>query len=435
MSQATDQLFALVDVNNMYVSCERVFNPRLVGRPVVVLSNNDGCAVARSAEVKALGVKMGTPWFQMAELAREHGIIGLSSNYPLYGDMSNRFMDILRGYSPNIEVYSIDESFVSLAGNLMHWKTPAEMGQHIRARIDQWIGLPVCVGIGTSKTQAKLANHIAKKFPLFDSVCDFSTMSPARMRWLFDRIDVSEVWGVGRRIGVKLQPLGIHTVQQLKDASPSDIRSRFGVVMERTVQELRGLSCLALEEVEPPRNEIGSSRSFGSKVFGMEDLSQAVATYTARATEKLRARQLFCGAVHVFLQTDRFRPDEPQYSNGLTIPLQQPSDDLRIFTAVALRALEDIFREGFRYKRAGVQLRDLRTSRLSQGNLFDEPASGNGKGSERIMAALDAINQRYGKDSVQLGAAGIEKRWRTRCENRSPRYTTRWDELPVAHAN
>jgi len=433
MSDASSLVFALVDVNNMYVSCERAFNPRLRDRPVVVLSNNDGCCVARSNEVKALGVKMGTPWFQMKDLVRQHGIIGLSSNYTLYGDMSNRIMTILRSYSPNVEVYSIDESFLSLNGLGGLWASPTAMGQDIRGRILQWTSLPVCVGIGSSKTLAKLANHVAKKFPLFESVCDFTTMSAARMRWLFVRIDVGEVWGVGRRIAAKLHDMGIHTVQDLKDASPRDIRARFGVVMERTCQELRGLSCLALEEVTPPRQEIVSSRSFGAMAVSLAELEEAVSTYIARAGEKLRAQRSVCGAVHVFVQTNPFRQQDPQYSNGLTVPLIEPTDDNRILAGAALQGLALIYREGFQYKKAGVMLMNLAPNTIRQGTLFDSPRER--ENSVRVMAALDALNQRFGRDAVHLGSAGLAPRWAMRAENKTPCYTTRWDELPKALAN
>lgn len=432
MSDASSQVFALVDVNNMYVSCERAFNPRLRDRPVVVLSNNDGCCVARSNEVKALSVKMGTPWFQLKDLVRQHGIVGLSSNYTLYGDMSNRIMTILRTYSPNVEVYSIDEAFVSLNGLASLWESPTAMGQDIRARILQWTSLPVCVGIGSSKTLAKLANHVAKKFPLFDSVCDFTTMSEARMRWLLVRIEVGEVWGVGRRIAAKLHDMGIHTVQDLKEASPRDIRTRFGVVMERTTQELRGLSCLALEEVVPPRQEIVSSKSFGAMAVSLAELEEAVSTYIARAGEKLRAQRSVCGAVHVFVQTNPFRQD-PQYSNGLTVPLIEPTDDNRILAGAALQGLATIYRDGFQYKKAGVMLMDLGPDTARQGMLFDAPRAR--ENSVKVMAALDALNQRFGRDVVHLGSAGLAPRWAMRADNKTPCYTTRWDELPKALAN
>lgn len=433
MADHTTQLFALVDVNNMYVSCERAFNPRLHNRPVVVLSNNDGCAVARSNEVKALGVKMGTPWYQMQDLARQHGIIGLSSNYTLYGDMSNRIMTILRSYSPNVEVYSIDESFLSLNGLAGMWASPTVMGQDIRTRILQWTSLPVCVGLGNSKTQAKLANHVAKKFPLFDSVCDFTTMSAARMRWLLVRIDVDEVWGVGRRIAAKLHDMGIHTVQQLKEASPRTMRAHFGVVMERTCQELRGRSCLALEQVAPARKQIVSSKSFGAMAIDIGELEEAVSTYIARASEKLRAQRSVCGAVHVFVQTNRFRQQDLQYSNGVTVPLIEPTDDSRILTGAALQALEVIFREGYQYKKAGVMLMDLTPNTSHQATLFDAP--GIREHSVRVMAAFDALNQRFGRDCVRLGSTGLAPRWAMRAENKTPCYTTRWDELPKAYAN
>lgn len=432
MSNPHKQLFALVDVNNMYVSCERAFNPKLQGRPVVVLSNNDGCAVARSNEVKALGVKMGTPWFQMKDLARQHGIIGLSSNYTLYGDMSNRIMTILRTYSPHVEVYSIDESFLSLNGMGELWESPTMMGQDIRKRILQWTSLPVCVGVGASKTQAKLANHIAKKFLLFDSVCDLTTMSAARMRWLFVRIDVGEVWGVGRRIAAKLNGMGIHTVQDLKDASPRDIRASCGVVMERTCQELRGLSCLVLEEIAPPRKEIVSSKSFGTMAISIEELEEAVSTYIARAADKLRGQDSLCGAVHVFVHTNLFREQDPQYSNGLTVPLIAPTDDNRILAAAALRGLALIYREGYQYKKAGVMLMDLRANTVSQGMLFD--AQPPREKSARIMATLDALNQRFGRDTLHIGSAGLVQRWAMKAENKTPCYTTRWDELPKVYA-
>ena len=432
MGDPTKQIFALVDVNNMYVSCERAFNPRLRDRPVVVLSNNDGCAVARSNEVKALGVPMGAPWFQMRDLARQHGIVGLSSNYTLYADMSNRIMTILRTYSPHVEVYSIDESFLSLNGLGGLWASPTVMGQDIRAKVAQWTSLPVCVGIGQSKTLAKLANHVAKKFPLFDSVADFSTMSDARTAWLLERIDVGEVWGVGRRISAKLRAMGINTVQDLKDAPPGTMRAHFGVVLERTCNELRGISCLELEEVAPPRKEIVSSRSFGTMVMTCAELGESISTYAARAGEKLRGQRSLCGAVHVFVQTNRFREKDEQYSNGISIPLVEPSADNRVLAGAALHGLGMIFREGFKYKKAGIMLMDLQPDTQRQGVLFD--ADPDRARSVRAMAALDALNERFGRDTVHLGSAGLVRRWAMLSENRTPRYTTNWMELPKVKA-
>lgn len=427
------QVFALVDVNNMYVSCERAFNPMLRDRPVVVLSNNDGCAVARSNEVKALGVKMGAPWFQMRDLAREHGIVGLSSNYTLYGDMSNRMVSILRTYSPHVEVYSIDESFLGLGGMDGLWPSRTVMGQDIRARIQQWLALPVCVGIGSSKTLAKLANHVAKKFPLFEGVCDFTTMSDARLHWLLSRIDVGEVWGVGRRIGAKLHDMGIGTVQALKDAGPRDMRSHFGVVMERTCSELRGQSCLALEELAPARKEIVSSRSFGQMVATLDELAEAVSLYVARATEKLRGQSSVCGAIHVFVQTNRFRERDPQYANGVTIPFPAPTDDTRALASAAIFGLRKIYRSGYLYKKAGVMLMDLAPNTVHQGTLFS--ATPSREAAAKVMAAMDALNKRYGRDTLHLASAGLGHRWATRAETRTPKYTTDWNELPTVRAN
>jgi DNA polymerase V len=432
MRAATNQIFALVDVNNMYVSCERAFNPRLQGRPVVVLSNNDGCAVARSNEVKELGVKMGAPWHHLQDLARQHGITGLSSNYTLYADMSNRIMTILRTYSPNVEVYSIDESFLNLAGMGGLWTKPTVMGQHIRATILQWTALPVCVGIGASKTLAKLANHVGKKFPLFDGVCDFTTMSVARERWLLERIAVGEVWGVGRRISAKLEAMGITTVQMLKEAQPRDIRAHFGVVMERTCNELRGLSCLALEEISPRRQEIVSSRSFGELVTNIDDLAEAVSMYVARGSEKLRSQQSLCGAIHIFIQTNPFRQQDEQYSNGLTIPFAEPTDDTRVLSGAALQGLRSIYRTGYHYKKAGVMLMNISPNSVIQRALFAGPKPR--EQTEKVMAALDSINRRYGRDTLMLGSAGTGGRWVMKAGNRTPKYTTRWTDLPKVHA-
>jgi DNA polymerase V len=427
------QVFALVDVNNMYVSCERAFNPKLRDRPIVVLSNNDGCAVARSNEVKALGVKMGAPWFQMRDLARQHGIVGLSSNYTLYGDMSNRMVSILRTYSPNVEVYSIDESFLGISGMDNLWASRTVMGQDIRARIQRWMGLPVCVGIGSSKTLAKLANHVAKKFPLFDGVCDFTTMSDARLHWLLSRIDVGQVWGVGQRIGAKLHDMDIGTVQALKDTAPRDMRLHFGVVMERTCSELRGQSCLALEELAPARKEIVSSRSFGQMVATFDELAEAVSLYVSRAAEKLRGQSSVCGAIHVFVQTNRFRECDLQYSNGVTIPFPDPTADTRVLACAAIFGLRKIFRDGYLYKKAGVMLMDLAPDTVHQQTLFSSAPSM--QTAVKVMAAMDALNSRYGRDALHLASAGLGHRWATLAQNRTQKYTTDWNELPTVRAN
>ena len=422
--------FALVDVNNFYVSCERVFNPNLENTPLVVLSNNDGCAVARSNEVKALGVKMGTPWFKMKDLARQHGILAFSSNYTLYGDMSNRVATILGDFSPDIEVYSIDESFLRVETVAHLYGGAVAMGQQMRERIRLWTGLPVCVGIAPTKTLAKFANHLAKKNSVFEGVCDLHSMTrPERLAWMYG-IEVGEVWGVGRRIAKRLETMGIGTVLDLRNASPKEIRAQFGVVMERTCNELRGISCLELEDVVPPKQQIMSSRSFGTPVESIGELREAVATYLARAAEKLRCQGSVSAAVYVFVQTNRFKMDEPQYSCGVTVPLVDATDDTIMLTRAAFQGLAAIYRQGFRYKKAGVMLTLLSEKAYRQETLFDNPTSR--AKSTQLMAVMDAINREFGQDTLRSGASGVAQRWATRSGNRSPRYTTRWDELPVA---
>lgn len=422
-------LFALVDCNNFYVSCERVFNPKLEGRPVVVLSNNDGCAVARSNEVKALGVPMAAPWFMLQDLAKKHGIVALSSNYTLYGDMSNRVTQILRSYAPQVEVYSIDESFLQLDGLLGLYGSYEEMGQSIREQVRMWTGIPVCVGTGApSKTLAKLANHIAKKRPEFNGVCDLSALSERELRAYLASIDVDEVWGVGRRLAPRLQAMGIKSVDDLRCADAKQLRARFGVVMERTIAELQGASCLALEEVAPAKQQIVSSRAFGSMVTTYRELEEAVSTYAARAGEKLRRQASTCAAVHVFVETNRFREDLPQYNNAMTVPLTVASDDTRKLTAAALWGLKRIYRPGYQYKKAGVMLMELASAGVQQLSILAEPDPK----SEKIMHVMDAINAEYGRNTLALGSAGFEKPWSTLFQNRTPRYTTRWEELPKA---
>ena len=313
---------ALIDVNNFYVSCERVFNPKLIGRPVVVLSNNDGCAVARSNEVKALGVGMGAPWFKFKDLAKQHGIIALSSNYALYADMSNRVMSILSAFSPDQEVYSIDESFLDLTG--FQSRDLNQYGQQMRKRILKWTGLPVCVGIGSTKTLSKLANHCAKKQPVFNGVCNFNTMSLESFEGLLSQIEVGEIWGVGRKLAPKLQALGFHTVLDLKRANPERLRRQFSVVMEKTIRELNGTVCIELEEIAPAKQQIISSRSFGYPVRDYNSLAESITLYMSRAAEKLRKQHCYAGSVYVYIRTSPFKPDDPFYSNGMTIPLPSP---------------------------------------------------------------------------------------------------------------
>ena len=363
---------ALVDGNNFYVSCERVFDPKLEGRPIVVLSNNDGCAVARSAEVKALGVKMGAPWFKLRELARMHGILALSSNYALYADMSNRMMGVLGQFSPDQEIYSIDECFLGLDG--FRHVDLAKYGQRMRQRVKQWTGLPVCVGIAETKTLAKLANHCAKKnLAGTDGVCDFGLLDESELSSVFSAIEVGEIWGVGRKLSEQLSNRGITTVDALKKADAKALRREFSVVMERTVTELNGTPCLSLEDAAPNKQQIISSRSFGHYVYDLEPLGEAVATYIARAAEKLRSQGSLAGMVHVYIRTNPHKPDTPQYQRGLTVPLTNASDDTLLLTRAALWGLRRIYLPGYAYQKAGVALLNLSHSGKPQMDLFSKP--------------------------------------------------------------
>ncbi|NOU24098.1 MAG: Y-family DNA polymerase [Methylotenera sp.] len=418
---------ALIDVNNFYVSCERVFNPKLIGKPVVVLSNNDGCAVARSNEVKALGVGMGAPWFKFKDLAKQHGIIGLSSNYALYADMSNRVMSILRQYSPDQEIYSIDESFLDLTG--FQSRDLIQYGQDMRKRILKWTGLPVCVGIGSTKTLSKLANHCAKKRPVFNSVCNFNTMPPKDLDDLLGQVEVGEIWGVGRKLAPKLQALGFNTVLDLKRANPERLRQQFSVVMEKTIRELNGTVCIELEEISPAKKQIISSRSFGYPVRDYNSLAESITLYMSRAAEKLRNQQSFAGSVYVYIRTSPFKPDDPFYSNGLTIPLSSPTNDTRQLVNVALWGLKQIYRPNYSYAKAGVMLGEIVQEQGVQTDLFTQIQTS--PKSTALMTAMDNINRKMGKESIKLASEGFKRPWKMKQGNKSPSYTTRWQDVPT----
>lgn len=423
-------LFALVDVNNFYVSCERVFDPSLEGKPVVVLSNNDGCAVARSAEAKALGVPMGMPWFQVRDMAKKFGteIVGLSSNYALYGDMSNRVVTVLQEFSPDTEVYSIDESFLRVERVLGLHPSATALGTLIRSRVYRWTGLPVCVGFGASKTLAKIANHIAKKRPEFAGVCDLTALASDAKRTILASVEVNEVWGVGRRIGTRLRDQGIKTVQDLIDTPPSALRQQFGVVMERTGNELRGMPCLQLDEVAP-KKQIIASRSFGKMVDTYDGLSQSVSTHVARAAEKLRRQESLTAAVQVFAWSNQFRRELTQYSGSMVVPLSRPTDDTLVLTRAVLFGLKRVYRPNILFKKAGVMLLGLSSRHVQQAEIFDLTEAQKAK-SAALMRTMDRINLVYGRETIRLASTGYDRPWAMVAERRTPRYTTRWDELP-----
>lgn len=417
-------VFALIDCNNFYASCEKLFRPDLKHTPIVVLSNNDGCVVARSKEAKALGIKMGVPMFQIQDEIKQHGIVCFSSNYALYADLSNRVMTILEEEAPRLEVYSIDEAFMDLTG-VGHVTDLLTFGKQIKAKVDQWTGITVGVGIAPTKTLAKLANHAAKKYPATGSVVNL--MDPDRQKRLLALVDVSDVWGVGRRTTAKLKVRGIHTALDLANADPKSIRSEFSVVLERTVRELNGVSCLDLELVRPTKQQIICSRSFGHKVTDKRELREAIAKYTTRAAEKLRGEKRLCRVISVFIRTSPFIPNEPQYAKTLSVELPNPTDDTRDLLDVADVLLHRLYRANYRYAKGGVMLADFYEHGAFQQDLFR--VNSTKQNSNALMKVVDTINH-SGLGKVFFASQGVSPQWSMKRQHLSPAYTTRWDELP-----
>ena len=437
-------MFALVDVNNMYVSCERVFRPSLNGKPVVVLSNNDGACIARSNEAKDLGVQMAQPWFEVKHLERSAGLIALSANFELYGDMSSRMMTLAARYAPRQEIYSIDECFLDFGGVP---GDPAAIGRELRQQVLRWVGLPTSVGFGPTKTLAKLANHVAKTAdrkpgsypPELAQVCHFGTLSADALDDVMRRTDVGDIWGVGRKTAPKLRAAGIATVLDLKRADAAALGRQLSVVMQKTVHELQGTPCLEVDDDPPAQQQILCSRSFGNPVTELPDLIEVVSGFATRVARRLREQHSACSAVHVFIRTSPYRRQDRQHAPTATLPLPRPTSDTRALVAAAVKALRGIYKPGYRYLKAGVMLVDLQNGRHAQDSLdlFDEPEPLQPDGRRDLMATLDALNERFGLDAVSLASSARRSARSThpsRQERRSPRYTTRLDEVIVARA-
>jgi DNA polymerase V len=416
-------MFALADVNSFYASCETVFRPDLKGRPVIVLSNNDGCVIARSAEAKLLGIKMGDPFFKMQRQLQHLNVVVFSSNYALYADMSSRVMIVLEDMAPAVEIYSIDEAFLDLQG-VSNCKNLEEFGREIRDRVFRWTALTVGVGIGPTKTLAKLANHAAKKWTKTGGVVDLSLL--VRQRKLMALIDVGDVWGVGRRISKKLSTMGIITALDLADSPTGLIRKHFSVVLERTVRELRGESCLELEEFAPTKQQIVCSRSFGDRVSQYELMREAICSHAVRAAEKLRSEHQYCRHISAFIKTSPFAANEIYYGNMAGTKLQTPTQDSRDIIMAATKCLDSIWQDGHRFQKCGVMLGDFYSQGVAQLGLFDEcrPRSN----SDQLMAVLDGINH-SGKGKLWFAGQGIQKSWEMKREMLSPAYTTRFSDL------
>lgn len=416
----TEKVVALIDCNSFYASCERVFRPDLQRTPVVVLSNNDGCVIARSADAKPF-VKMGEPYFKIKGTLRKHGIVAFSSNYALYGDMSQRVMAVIESQVPQVEVYSIDEAFADLTGIA----DPETLGRTIQREVLQRTGIPVGVGISTTKTLAKLANHAAKRWQTqTGGVVDLR--DPQRREKLLRVMPVEEVWGIGRRLTAHLNEMRITTAWELACADPWTLRKRFSVVVEKTARELRGVACLELEPEAPPRQEICCSRMFGHRLRELPPIREAVASYAARACEKLRAQHSLCKRVRVSVRTGMFNPDEPRLARGVDCELPYPTDDTRLVIRAALAGLEQAYREGYAYAKAEILLMDLRQRGEYTGDLFAEtqPAE-----TERLMGIMDQINARWGRGTIQPGRVPFTPEWGMRRELLSQGFTTRLDQL------
>lgn len=421
-------MFALADVNSFYASCEKVFRPDLRDRPVVVLSNNDGCVIARSAEAKRLGIKMGMPWFQLKSEKFPEPVIAFSSNYALYASMSNRVISHLEELAPRVEQYSIDEMFVDIRGidSCIDFE---DFGRQLREHVRSGTGLTIGVGMGPTKTLAKSAQWASKEWSQFGGVLALTLHNQKRTEKLLSLQPVEEIWGVGRRISKKLNTMGITTALQLARVNPTFIRKNFNVVLERTVRELNGEPCITLEEAPPPKQQIVCSRSFGERVTIYEAMRQAICQHAERAAEKLRGERQYCRHISALIKTSPFAINEPYYGNLATEKLLTPTRDTRDIIAAAVKALDRIWVSDHRYAKAGVMLNDFSPTGVSQLNLFDEvqPRAH----SDELMKVLDSINH-SGLGRVWFAGRGIAPEWQMKREMLSPAYTTRWKELPFA---
>lgn len=404
-----NKVFALVDVNNCYVSCERVFNPSLIDKPVIVLSNNDGCAVARSNEAKMLGIKMGVPLFQIKDIVQQNNVIVLSSNYTLYAEMSRRFHKVLGTYvtESEQEIYSIDECFLDLTDYYENFNL-TNLAQDMRTKILKWVGLPCCVGIGSSKTEAKIANHIAKKYPAFNSVCNLVDMDLCNKEAFLAEIDVSEVWGVGRKHSKKLQGMGINSVFDLACTDPREMKKKFSIVMARTVAELQGVSCIEIEHTPQTKQQIIASRSFGSRVTELEDLKEAISMYAQDACSRLRDESLLCGCMIAFVQSNPFDPNVPFYNKSISGGFSEPTDCALDLVRAATRMVSEIFKEGIKYKKCGVILTGLEPKSGHTYDLLTDFEMIEKK--EKLMKTLEGVHQKYGKKKLGVGPCFIPGR-------------------------
>ena len=420
--QSLLQSIALIDCNSFYASCERIFNPKLLGKPIVVLSNNDGCIITRSAEAKALGIKMGEPYFKAKKIIEKNNVKVFSSNYSLYGDISQRVMEILLGFSPEVEIYSIDEAFLNFKGFKNH--ELLTYCKHIRQTIKQWVGIPVSIGVGSTKTLSKIANHLAKKEADYEGICILK--GDEKIEEALNRIEIGDVWGIGRRLSKFLRNYEVRTAKQFAFLDRRWIRKNMGVVGEKIQLELRGISCLDLELLPSSKKSCCVSRSFSRPIEKIEELQESIANYGSRVAEKIREEGLIAQSMSIFVLTNHFNKKEKQYSSSIKLQLDYPTSDSKMIVKRAIEGIKRIYKEGYLYKKAGIILYELHNSSSVRGLLdYDKPRT------DSLMRSLDEINYRYGSATLRLAAEGIRRSWHMRREKVSPCYTTSFDQLMI----
>ena len=420
--QSLQQSIALIDCNSFYASCERVFNPKLLGKPIVVLSNNDGCIITRSTEAKVLGIKMGEPYFKARNVIKKNKVQVFSSNYALYGDMSQRVMEIILGFSPDVEIYSIDEAFLSLKGfkncELLTYC------KHIRKTIKQWVGIPVSIGVGSTKTLSKIANHLAKKNKAYEGVCILKEKE--KINEALQETEIEEVWGIGRSLSKFLKKHNVCNAKKFKFLNRRWVRKNMGIVGERIQLELHGVSCLGIKLLPSPQKSCCVSRSFSRPIEKIEELKESIVNYASRAAKKIREEDLIAQSMSVFVLTNHFNKKEKQYSNSIKLQLDYPTSDSKLIVKRAVGGVQRIYKNGYRYKKAGIILYELHNSSSVRGLLdYDRPRS------DSLMKSLDEINYRYGSSTLRLAAEGIRKEWQMRREKVSPSYTTSFNQLMI----
>ena len=415
-----NQSIALIDCNNFYASCERIFNPKLIGKPIVVLSNNDGCIIARSKEAKKLGIKMGEPYFKAKNIIEKNKVEVFSSNYSLYGDISQRVMETLSSFSSEVEIYSIDEAFLGLNG-FENYELQTYCN-HIRQTINKWVGIPVSIGVGPTKTLSKIANNLAKKNSNYKGVCILE--NKIEIKKALQQTFIEDVWGIGRRLSIFLKKYNINTAHHFSEMDRGWVRKNMGVVGEKTYLELNGVSCLDLDLVPSDKQSCCVSRSFSRPIEKLFDLEESISTYGSRVSEKIREEGLVAESMSIFVLTNHFNRREKQYSNSIKLHLPFPTNNSIKIVKRSLEGIRKIYRQGYKYKKAGIILYGLSRQNVTKGLLdYDREAS------DTIMQTIDNINNRYGGETIKIASEGVKKIWRMKRENVSPCYTTRFDEL------